>query len=84
MEKELENEIKCCYCLQQLDKPKLLSCLHTLCEECVKPLIQGNSDNLLCCVCSRITMVGMGFIAVFHYLNLIKVSDRFIELKKIS
>ena len=81
MEKELENEIKCCYCLQQLDKPKLLSCLHTLCEECVKPLIQENSDNLICCVCSRITKVGMSFIILIELKFQVDLCR--IELRKI-
>ena len=37
------QELECCVCLDQFVKPKLLSCMHTLCEGCIDKLIQNGT-----------------------------------------
>lgn len=40
-----ENFIKCPMCLERFTRPKLLKCLHTLCEHCITVHIQHAARN---------------------------------------
>ncbi|XP_066929009.1 E3 ubiquitin-protein ligase trim-21-like [Clytia hemisphaerica] len=55
---EVGQELECCVCLDQFVKPKLLNCMHTLCEGCIDKLIQ--SGTVKCPECREETKVPNG------------------------
>uniref|UniRef100_A0A7M5XLV5 RING-type domain-containing protein n=1 Tax=Clytia hemisphaerica TaxID=252671 RepID=A0A7M5XLV5_9CNID len=55
---EVGQELECCVCLDQFVKPKLLNCMHTLCEGCIDKLIQ--SRTVKCPECREETKVPNG------------------------
>ena len=55
---EVGQELECCVCLDEFVKPKLLSCMHTLCEGCIDKLVQNGTVK--CPECREVTKVCSG------------------------
>ncbi|CAF1154411.1 unnamed protein product [Adineta steineri] len=46
--KELEDIIKCPICLDNFNEPRILSCSHTYCLQCIKDVAASNQGHFIC------------------------------------
>ncbi|XP_066932669.1 uncharacterized protein [Clytia hemisphaerica] len=60
---EVGQELECCVCLEQFVKPKLLNCMHTLCEGCIDKLIQSGTVKYPECVPNGASELSTNYIA---------------------
>ena len=66
---KVEEQLSCAICLEHFKDPKVLSCQHTYCLECIARLdMTGNF--LICPVCRAITEVGGGNEVMFKSLDI--------------
>ncbi|XP_071817509.1 uncharacterized protein [Apostichopus japonicus] len=83
MEGLTENFFKCPVCLDQLNKPKQLPCLHRYCNDCLRTVIQSSHDGTIeCPLCKQRCCIpedGLdGFKTDFHMKSMLE----FIELHR--
>jgi hypothetical protein len=48
-QKEIDTILNCLNCHERFDKPKLLPCGESICETCLKNILQNNNSNKLKC-----------------------------------
>lgn len=48
---EIENLFECPICVEILENPKYLPCLHTFCERCIKLLMETRKSTINCPIC---------------------------------
>ena len=55
----IEEELECGICLERLKSPRLLTCLHSFCEECLQRCVNDDHTerSLLCPACRDITVI---------------------------
>ena len=47
---EINKQLRCAVCLTQFKEPKVLSCLHTYCKECLVKLMKKiGADHVITC-----------------------------------
>eukprot|EP00057_Strongylocentrotus_purpuratus_P026451 XP_011680925.1 PREDICTED: tripartite motif-containing protein 2-like isoform X2 [Strongylocentrotus purpuratus] len=59
----VSEEVECAICLNKLDTPRILTCLHSFCEKCLEKCIQNQKDDsfqsgnstLKCALCNEYT-----------------------------
>ncbi|XP_071853939.1 uncharacterized protein [Apostichopus japonicus] len=78
-----ENFFLCSVCLDQLNEPKMLPCLHRYCSLCLKKVIQASNDGTIeCPMCTQVCQVPKGgvdgFKTDFHMKSVIE----FLNLQK--
>ncbi|CAF1095991.1 unnamed protein product [Adineta steineri] len=54
--KQLEDIIKCPICLDNFNEPRILSCSHTYCLQCIKDLAAQNQGQFTCPLRDRTTI----------------------------
>ena len=54
---DLEDTITCQVCFQRMEKPKMLSCLHSFCLVCIREMPKVENSLLHCPVCREKTIV---------------------------
>ncbi|XP_070567338.1 tripartite motif-containing protein 2-like [Ptychodera flava] len=58
---EIDEDFLCCsICLEQFKTPKILSCLHTFCQQCLITLVEKSGGSLICPECRQQHMVPDG------------------------
>ncbi|XP_071479369.1 uncharacterized protein [Diadema antillarum] len=58
----VSDEVECAICLQRLDTPRILACLHSFCEKCLEKCARGRKDDsgqqlLKCALCKELTVL---------------------------
>ncbi|XP_071485417.1 uncharacterized protein [Diadema antillarum] len=58
----VSNEVECAICLERLDTPRILACLHSFCEKCLEKCARSQKDDsgkasLECALCKDHTEV---------------------------
>lgn len=48
---EIEDLFNCPICVEILENPKYLPCLHTFCEKCIKSLMESRKSKINCPIC---------------------------------
>ncbi|XP_030837300.1 protein PML-like [Strongylocentrotus purpuratus] len=59
----VSEEVECAICLNKLDTPRILTCLHSFCEKCLEKCVQNRKDDssqsgnstLKCALCNEYT-----------------------------
>ena len=59
----VSEEVQCAICLNKLDTPRILTCLHSFCEKCLEKCVQNRKDDsfqsgnstLKCALCNEYT-----------------------------
>ena len=69
--------IECPICLNEMNDPRLLSCRHALCHQCLKDYTEKGDyvDELSCPVCRQITLLyqgGVDNLPEFFFMNSLK------------
>lgn len=59
-EEEIVKEVTCPMCMEVFRSPRLLDCMHSFCETCIKPLIAYDTGEITCPVCRHITKTANG------------------------
>ena len=56
---EVNKLLRCAVCIEQFKEPKVLSCLHTYCKECLVKLVKkkGRDHIITCPECRQDTKV---------------------------
>ena len=86
--KKVAARLECGICLDQYKDPKLLSCFHVFCKECLEPLVlQEEGQSILRCPnCRRTTAVPpqgvSGLQSDFHAHHLIEIKDTLTKAKE--
>uniref|UniRef100_A0A8C7Q568 RING-type domain-containing protein n=1 Tax=Oncorhynchus mykiss TaxID=8022 RepID=A0A8C7Q568_ONCMY len=75
-----QQSLICSICLDRYDNPKVLPCLHTLCERCLPNYIPAHSLTLSCPVCRQTSILPEKGVAAlqsnFFITNLMDVLHR--------
>ncbi|XP_030837301.1 uncharacterized protein LOC105446170 [Strongylocentrotus purpuratus] len=61
----VSEEVECAICLNKLDTPRILTCLHSFCEKCLEKCVQNRKDDssqsgnstLKCALCNEYTVL---------------------------
>ena len=78
---KLTDQLSCSVCLQKYTQPRVLSCLHVFCEECLKKLLvpQAGNGTICCPNCRQVTPVPAVGVAnlpsAFYIHHLFEVRD---------
>jgi len=48
LREQIEDNIRCCLCLEMFDDPRMLPCSHTFCFKCLKQLAANNRGKARC------------------------------------
>ena len=88
-DKTSENEVKCSLCVEYLREPKLLSCLHCFCKECLmSKFAEWSQENTIRCpVCNEATKVpnnDLLYLPTLNYLENIHVTAYKAKLRAIT
>ena len=53
------SELECAICMETFNKPKLLYCMHTFCEECINKIVRRENSHgkISCPICRHETKV---------------------------
>ncbi|KAK7481543.1 hypothetical protein BaRGS_00027192 [Batillaria attramentaria] len=65
-EKDKSKSLTCALCLDIFRSPKVLPCIHTFCENCLKDLTGGNIRWFACPTCRKQTVVPPGGVSAFQ------------------
>ncbi|XP_038076015.1 tripartite motif-containing protein 3-like [Patiria miniata] len=63
MKKFGQEHLQCSICHDWYKNPKILTCLHSFCKECLVRYKGAVCSNLKCPVCRRVTAIPLGFIS---------------------
>ena len=86
--KKVAARLECGICLDQYKDPKLLSCFHVFCKECLEPLVlQEEGQSILRCPnCRRATAVPpqgvSGLQSDFHAHHLLEIKNTLTKAKE--
>ena len=86
--KKVAARLECGICLDQYKDPKLLSCFHVFCKECLEPLVlQEEGQSIIRCPnCRRATAVPpqgvSGLQSDFHAHHLFEIKDTLTKAKE--
>ena len=88
-DKTSENEVKCCLCMDYLREPKLLSCLHCFCKDCLKSKFAewSQEHTIRCPICNEATEVpnnDLLFLPTLNFLENIHVTAYKAKLRAIT
>ena len=84
-----ENEVKCYLCMEYLREPKLLSCLHCFCKDCLmKKFAEWRQEHTIKCpICNEATEVpnnDLLFLPTLNFLENIHVTAYKAKLRAIT
>ena len=87
-DKTSEKEVKCSVCMEYLREPKLLSCLHCFCKECLmSKFAEWSQENTIRCpICNEATEVpnnDLFFLPTLNFLENIHVTAYKAKLRAI-
>ena len=85
---QISEQLVCAVCLEQLSSPRVLSCMHSFCVECLQRIVNNDSSKSITCPTCRmespIPESGVKDIKVNFFINqmleLVKLKSD--ELKK--
>ena len=85
--KKVAARLKCSICLDQYKDPKLLSCFHVFCKQCLKLVLQEGGRSILRCPnCRRATTLPpqgvSGLQSDFHAHHLFEIQDTLVKAKE--
>ena len=86
--KKVAARLECGICLEQYKDPKLLSCFHVFCKQCLERLVQKRDGQsvLQCPNCRRTTALPLrgvsGLQSDFHANHLFEIQDTLAKLKE--
>ena len=86
--KKVAARLECCICLDQYKDPKLLSCFHVFCKQCLERLVlQEEGRSILRCPnCRRATTLPpqgvSGLQSDFHAHHLFEIQDTLVKAKE--
>ena len=86
--KKVAARLECGICLDQYKDPKLLSCFHVFCKQCLECLVQKQDGQLIlqCPSCRRTTALPLqgvsGLQSDFHANHLFEIQDTLAKVKE--
>ncbi|XP_006817883.1 E3 ubiquitin-protein ligase TRIM56-like [Saccoglossus kowalevskii] len=61
-----ENVLLCAVCQERFTSPKILPCVHTFCEKCLKTWVEKNGGQLTCPTCRKSHIIPPGGIGALN------------------